>query len=332
MKKTLLLIFCLAVCLGIAQAGNGGDGWAADSAWFRSCDVPNNGKIDLLYLVSTNVLSATNSSGEKVYRAQLTPADRRILEYEFAYVDRCIGKGDFNYFAPYYHQFTLDALHLHRKEFEVVYKEVAKEVCESFDYYMKHLNNGRPFALVGFSQGAMLVLDLLKHMSARQYRQLVAAYAIGYRISADDMKCRHIVPATDETTRGVTVSFNSVLNDSSLWQTVAGNAATAINPVNWTTDSTSATFTYEGTPHEVHLSPATHQLIVKTPRADEYRKWNANPAFQSVHVPLGCLHHWDLLFYTDFIHDNILRRAEGKYKIHSIHKKRAESPTVASPV
>ncbi len=313
MKKTLLLIFCLVACLDMAQADNEGSYWAADSAWYRAQDTISAGKIDLLYLVSTNIISATNYSGEKVYRATLKPEDKKVLDLELAYVERNIGKGDFNYIAPYYHQFTFDAISLPNYEFEAEYQQVVQEVCEAFDYYMKHINHGRQYALVGFSQGGMLVLDLLKRMTDEEYGRMVAAYALGYRISKEDMRWKHIVPATDEYTRGVTVSFNSALNDSAVWRVVAGDAATAINPVNWTTDSTSATFAYEGYQHKVHLDPTTHLLIVETPLADKYRSWNTNPIFQSAHVPIDCLHHWDLLFYTDFIHDNIKKRTfKGK--------------------
>lgn len=312
MKKALLLIFCFVASIGYIRADNDQDYWAADSAWYRSQDTISNEKIDLIYLVSTNILSATSPSGEKAYRALLTADDRKVLDLELAYVEQNIGKGDFNYIAPYYHQFTFDAIGLPSDDFKTEYQKVAKEVGEAFDYYMAHINHGRPFALVGFSQGGMLVLDLLKHMTDEQYSLMVAAYALGYRISAEDIRSEHIVPATDETTCGVTVSFNSVLNDSAIWSVVAGDAATVINPISWTTDTTTATFTFEGHPHKVHLDPTTHLLIVETPHADEYRRWNANPVFQSAHVPLDCLHHWDLLFYTDYIHDNIRSRALSK--------------------
>ncbi len=80
-------------------------------------------------------------------------------------MEKNIGQSDFNYIAPYYHQFTFDALSLSIEQSAQEYRKVAAEVCEAFDYYMKHKNQGRRFVLVGFSQGGMLVLDQLKHMS-----------------------------------------------------------------------------------------------------------------------------------------------------------------------
>ncbi len=285
--------------------------WDGDSAWYHATNPIDANKVDLIYLVSTNVVSATDKDGKETYCSLLTTEDRQALDAEFAYTEEHIGQNDFNYIAPYYHQFTFDAINLSTSQFDAQYNKVKEEVCESFDYYMSHINNGRKFALVGFSQGGMLVLDVLKHMTDEQYNQMVAAYAIGYRISSDDTRCRHIVPATDESTPGVTVSYNSVLSTSGIWPFVASGATAAINPVNWKTDATPATFTYENTTHTVHLDPTTNLLIVETDKADEYRTWNSNPVYQSAHVSLDCLHHWDLLFYTSFIHDNILKRAKS---------------------
>ena len=283
--------------------------WDGDSAWYRAADTTSPDKIDLIYLVSTDVVSATGDNGEKVYRTRLTLEDKQAIDAELAYVEANIGQGDFNYVAPYYHQFTFESINLPADSFQLEYSNVAGEACEAFDYYMAHMNQGRRFVLVGFSQGGMLVLDVLRHMTDKQYGQMVAAYAMGYRISAYDLKCGRIVPATDEGSAGVTVSYNSVLDNSGIWPFVGGNAVAAINPVNWRTDSTTATFTYGGSQHKVHLDTATKQLIVATDKADEYRQWNDNPVFRSANVSLDCLHHWDLLFYTDFIHDNILKRA-----------------------
>ncbi len=315
MSKVFTLILLVTVqaltgCDSQTGTSEAASYWVSDSAWYQAKEGISPNRIDLLYLVSTDVISATDGNGEKLYRAQLTPEDKQAIDAELAYVEEKIGQNDFNYIAPYYHQFTFEAIGLPTDRFQTEYREVVEEVCASFDYYMKHINQGRRFALVGFSQGGMLVFDLLKHMTDGQYRQMVAAYALGYRISADDLKCGHIVPASDESSSGVTVSFNSVLDNSAIWPFVAGDAAAAINPVNWRTDDSPATFTYEECQHKVYLDPTTRLLIVETANADKYREWNRNPVYQSANVDPGCLHHWDLLFYTGFIHDNILKRAE----------------------
>lgn len=286
------------------------DTWTADNVWYLSQDTICPDRPDILYLVSTNVISATDSNGRETYRASLNVADRLALQAEMAYVEEHIAQRDCNFFAPYYHQFTFNAINQPDSLFQSEYRKVAAEVCRAFDHYMAHMNQGRPFVLAGFSQGAMLVLDLLRHMTNAQYSRMIAAYALGYRIAAEDEQCSRIIPATDETTPGVTISFNSVLSREGRWPLVAKGAVTSINPVNWKTDNTAAPFTYEGYQHTVRLDPSTHLLIVETDKADDYRQWNGNPVFRSAGVSPDCLHHWDLLFYTPFIHDNILLRAK----------------------
>ena len=309
----LVVVLLLQVaCSSQSETPNKTESWADSTSWYQAKDTVSPDKIDLLYIVSTDVVSATDSNGKVTYLAQLTTDDRQALDAEFAYVEENIAQTDFNYIAPYYHQFTFDAISLPEVQFNTLYQTVATEVCGAFDYYMTHINHGRKYALVGFSQGGMLVLDLLKHMTDEQYSHMVAAYVLGYRLSANDLQCEHIIPATDGDTPGVTVSFNSVLDNSGIWPFVSEGAVTAINPVNWKTDPTPATFVYEGSVHTVHMDTVTQQLIVKTDKADEYRTWNSNPVFQSANVSPDCLHHWDLLFYTGLIHDNILKRASQK--------------------
>lgn len=295
-----------------AQTSDNESYWESEEAWYQSDTTVNDDKIDLFYIVSTNVLSAEDENGDTAYQTRLNENDRKAYDAEFRYVEKHFCQSDFNYFAPYYHQFTFEAISLEPEKYQKVYSAVSHEVCDAFDYYMEHKNNGRRFALVGFSQGAMLVLDLLKHMTDEQYERMVAAYALGYRITEEDCQNKHIRPAYGETETGVTISFNSALSTDGVWPLVAEGAVTCINPVNWKTDSTPANFTYEGEEHSVSIDKGTNMLIVKTNRPEHYRKWTNNPAFQSAKVHLDCLHHWDLLFYSDFIHDNIMKRLEGR--------------------
>ena len=51
-----------------------------------------------------------------------------------------------------------------------------EDVMQSWDYYLKHLNQGRPFIIAGYSQGAIAVLDILKEMPDSVLSRLVAAY------------------------------------------------------------------------------------------------------------------------------------------------------------
>lgn len=280
--------------------------WEDSTMWYQSGDTISEEKIDLFYLVSTEVMTSSDSLGNVLYRALLTEEDRKAIDGEFKYVRKHYSQGDYNFIAPYYHQFNFDAINLPATQFAEVQKEVAEEVCEAFDYYMSHINHGRRFALVGFSQGGMLILDLLKHMKPEQYRQMIAAYMLGYRISKEDLECKQIIAATDETTPGVTISFNSVQKLDAAWPVVCWDAVAAINPVNWKTDATPAEHTFIDEKLTVTMDEASHLLVVNVPDPAPYREWmQNNPAYAMAKVNEDCLHRWDLLFYADKIHENI---------------------------
>ena len=65
-------------------------------------------------------------------------------------------------YAPYYRQAVLADYDLPIKEAEPYFNLAYKDVRAAFVYYMQHENNGRPFVLAGFSQGAEMCLRLLK--------------------------------------------------------------------------------------------------------------------------------------------------------------------------
>ncbi|MGM9736119.1 MAG: DUF3089 domain-containing protein [Candidatus Cryptobacteroides sp.] len=263
-------------------------------------------KPDFIYIVSTNVLSATDEDGNEAYTATLTETDRMYYDKEFGFVEANISRGDFNFIAPYYHQFTYSAIDLPEDDFRAVYEEVSDELCRFWDAYVREVNNGRKFVLAGFSQGAMLVLDILKHMDEETYSRMAAAYVIGYRISEEDLGHPHIRAAGGESDTGVAISFNSVLSVEGIWDFVTEGAATCINPVNWKTDGTPAGFTYDSYTGTVRID-TSHNVLTVDINPDKYRKWmEESPVFSN--LSHDNLHHWDLLFYTSHIHDNAVLR------------------------
>ena len=49
------------------------------------------------------------------------------------------------------------------------------DVREAFRYYIENLNEGRPFVLAGFSQGAQALVELLKELPESLHERMVAA-------------------------------------------------------------------------------------------------------------------------------------------------------------
>lgn len=154
-----------------------------------------------------------------------------------------------NIYAPYYRQadaaFTLTLPPAER--WAVIDSIPAKDAIAAFDHYIKNYNNGKPFILVGHSQGAQVLLILLnKYMSehADVYARMVCAYVIGYPVTAEFMNANpHLKFAEGADDTGVIVSYNtqspSVAPGANI--VMANDIGLVINPINWKRDETHAT-------------------------------------------------------------------------------------------
>ena len=153
-----------------------------------------------------------------------------------------------NIYAPYYRQadaaFTLTLPPAER--WAVIDSIPAKDAIAAFDHYIKNYNNGKPFILVGHSQGAQVLLILLnKYMSehADVYARMVCAYVIGYPVTAEFMNAsKHLKFAGGADDTGVIVSYNtqspSVAPGANI--VMSGEIGLVINPINWKRDETPA--------------------------------------------------------------------------------------------
>lgn len=275
--------------------------WTTDEAWFQTGDEVDDNFIDAFYIVSTNVMQSFDSQGNEHYTAVLGENERKTLAIEMDFVQKTIFPDSINYFSPYYHQFTMSSISLPENDFQAIYDSVKNEIFDAFDYYMQTWNDGRRFVIIGFSQGAMMAKELLKHLDSEQYSRLVAAYVIGDGISVEDLNCENIVPAESASDTGVTISFNSVKSPDGIWIPVYENSVTCINPISWTTDATPADFSFGGQNVTATIDTALNVLIV-----NDFEK----PELPFTEVwPEDCLHFYDIQFYNNSLRENVLLRA-----------------------
>ncbi len=199
------------------------------SQWYIS---DRGAAVDVFYIVSTEC----GDYGNCHYADTRNDSIRALLYGEMVGVDKLMA-GELNYYSPYYRQVTMETYtsdSLVEARMPLAYGDVRK----AFDYYLEHYNNGRPFILAGFSQGAMDVMDLLNELTDSTYSRLVAAYVIGYKVTDTNA---HIRPAQDSADLGVTICYNSVRDNSCAVPILSDGNLMAINPVNWSTDATPAT-------------------------------------------------------------------------------------------
>lgn len=228
---------------------------------------------DIFYIISTESGDYLTPDGKMCHYADTYNDSVRVaLTGEMVGVDRLLS-GELNYYSPYYRQctlqtFTADSLVAERLPLAL------NDVSRAFNYYLKHENQGRPFVLAGYSQGAMAVLQLLQEMDSTTFDRMIAAYVIGANIPQDLLdSCPRIVPAIGADDTGVTICYNSVRDTSCVMHLIGDDNVVAINPVNWCTDDTPASLVTEPSPFKpeaeqksdnltVRLDPATHLLLV----------------------------------------------------------------------
>ena len=262
---------------------------------------------DIFYIISTETGDYSLPNGEICHYADTYSDSLRAPLYgEMLGVDTLVS-GRLNFFSPYYRQCSLqtfqsDSLASARMPLAL------DDVRRAFQYYLEHKNGGRPFVLAGFSQGAHIMLELLKEMDDDTFKRMIAAYAIGITITDEDP---HIVPAKRADDTGVTICYNSV-RDTGCAMPGWTNSSIAINPVNWRTDSTHALLVTEPSPllpvseqkkdtMTVHLDTASGLLVVDGYTAQDYM------------LPLlgveGNYHTREIWLYRDQLRENIALRA-----------------------
>lgn len=280
--------------------------YADASQWFA---VRRGGDADLFYVVATETADRTLPDGTVSHHADpRDPVQRAPLRLEMQGVDDILS-GKLNFFSPFHRQCSVESF----TDPALAAARLAPgtgDVRRAFAHYLERENGGRPFVLAGFSQGAMIVLRLLRDMDDAAFSRMAAAYAIGVSIPQDLLDaCPRIVPATGADDTGVTASWNSVRNPScTMWP----RSAVAINPANWRTDATPAAFATEPSPFVplgqqrkeplvAALDPASNLVLVSGYTAGDY----LIPAIGRE----GCYHSREIWLYRDSIRENMALRA-----------------------
>ena len=146
--------------------------------------------------------------------------------------------GEYNFYAPYYRQMIFEAYQQPADTLAKLVQFASNDVNEAFQYYMANFNHGRPFFLMGHSQGSQVLIELLKHgMTAEQRQQMVAAYCIGYHVTAEELAeyPEALKPATDSLMQGLVI-FNSVTDPSAIGMVSLGDVV-GVNPTTWSWSS-----------------------------------------------------------------------------------------------
>lgn len=241
-------------------------------------------------------------------------------------MEKGIYDAETNFYAPYYQQVGLQVYNLETTVAQPYFEIAYQDVKAAFSYYLREYNQGRPIILAGFSQGADMVIRLLKDMyeDEQLQKQLVAAYAIGWRITPEELKrYPQLKMAKGQYDTGIIVSFNTEAPNIQT-SLLVPEKTLGINPLNWKTTSEQAdkslnkgaVFTdYAGSilkevPYltGAYLDPNRGTLKVTDVSAEEY------PPMLEV-FDKGVYHIYDYLFFYRNLQENV------KDRIHAFMQK-----------
>mgnify|MGYP000005592949 FL=1 len=233
-----------------------------DEMWVRRLNDHSGQGADVFYIPSTWEFDWKTPDGAVSHFADVhNPRHRADMATEINIVAEYMAP-DNNFYSPYYRHITLDSwATLNEDTINRRYHDVAfADVKAAFDHYLSHDNDGRPFILAGFSQGAKSVVELMKAYPEEVKDRMIAAYVLGYKVTPEDAaKAPWITPAHDSIDTGVTICYNSVSDVKYVKPIISTPNVMCINPVNWTTDSLPATLNDSIT---VMLAPTYNVLVV----------------------------------------------------------------------
>ena len=212
----------------------------SDAANWAYLETENTDKTADVFFICPSVYGGSDDA----CNMSLSDADTKESFIGAINMEKGIYDADSRFFAPYYRQIGLNVYDMPEADREPYLETAYADVRDAFLYYMDNYNEGRPIVLAGFSQGADMCLRLMKDLFDDEALtdQLVACYAIGWRITEEDMaEYPQLKMAAGESDTGVIVSFNSEAEDITDSLVIPeGTKTFAINPLNWKTDSTPA--------------------------------------------------------------------------------------------
>ena len=228
-----------------AATTNATDYSKADS-WYQVPEITHD--VDAFYICSTDYMGF--DEGDADYAELGNPELSQGAAFEHA-AEASVFEDSANLFIPYYRQASMSyLLKVWERDGNIdaaVSSGPYEDVSAALDYYFENYNDGRPFVIAGHSQGsAVLRLILMRYFKEHPeyYSRMVAAYAIGYSITHDDLDANpHLKFATGEDDTGVVVSWNTEGEENvkaSATNVVLQPGAMCINPLNWKLDDTYA--------------------------------------------------------------------------------------------
>ena len=246
MKKTILsavlLILLLSGCAGFQK----NDFYADRNNWVIRDERKTGTDYDVFYIYPTLASKAETPEMEWKNDPKLR---KKIVGFSQAQTYGILGKS-VRAFVPYVHQLTYRSVASVMKKHPLSknewkhFERGMKESVEAFRYYLKHCNQGRPYILLGHSQGSMDLYYLIEHCpEIKKENGFVTAYLVGLPHAETERIRRdfgsRVTMAQNAGDLGVVAVWNTQ-NAQANADFMAGKGCYCINPLNWRTDAVPA--------------------------------------------------------------------------------------------
>ena len=246
MKKAILPAILLALLLSGCACFQDHDFYADRNNWVIRDAQKTDAGYDVFYVYPTLAGKAATSEMEWKNNPKL---QKKIVGFAKAQTYGVFGK-NVRVFSPYVHQLTYRSVAAVMKKHPLSktewkhFERGMKESVEAFRYYLKHCNQGRPYILLGHSQGSMDLYYLIEHCpEIKKENGFVAAYLIGLpHAETEGIRRdfgRRVTMAQNADDLGVVAVWNTQ-NAQANADFMAGKGCYCINPLNWRTDAVPA--------------------------------------------------------------------------------------------
>lgn len=196
-----------------------------------------------------------------------------------------------------------------KKAFDLAYEDVKI----SFEYYLKHYNNGRPIILAGHSQGTTHLIRLLKEFFDGKplQKRLVVAYLVGIPVAKNYYKNIKVCENPDET--GCFCTWRTFAKGHTPKKSAHGDNIEVVNPLTWTTEKTYAS-------NELNLGGVVKDFKkIRTGIVDaqihDGMLWANKPKFPgSFLLTIKNYHAGDYNLYYMNVRENVANRVRNFYK------------------
>ena len=281
--------------------------------------------VDAFYIYSTSYIDDSYKEGAPDY----APIDneemreRALLEYinqASVYEQSC------NVFVPWWRQAGMKYGGIMSEKYgsvDAAFEGIPyNDIKASLDYYFEKCNNGRPFIIAGHSQGSAMVKYVLKNYFKEHpeyYSRMVAAYAIGFSVTKDDLAANpHMKFATGESDTGVIVSWNTEGPknvEENAKNVVVLPGAISINPLNWKLDETYApasankgSLVFNEEKFEYEIGDVGADAQINLARGVVVTTTTAAPIDMQDYFGPASFHDNDYTFYYKNIEENVAKR------------------------